>query len=145
MQTWLSAPPEQIDGATSHAKTYDLIDETITVWQKYSTRRLTREDGREIVENMTGFFRILQEWDRAERAAISGGGRLFAKQEPHEQRRLLNFVLSNSTWKNGELKPTYRQPFDLIAEATAAAMKGKGDGALNSPEHPVWLGFLDTF
>src|SRR4029077_17786526 len=25
--------------------------------------------------------------------------RLFAKQEPREQRRLLNFVLSNSTWK----------------------------------------------
>jgi hypothetical protein len=28
---------------------------------------------------------------------------LFAKQEPHEWRRLLNFVLSNSTSKGGEL------------------------------------------
>jgi hypothetical protein len=47
----------------------DFIDETVAIWQKRTTRRLTREDGREIVENMTGFFRILLEWDRAERAA----------------------------------------------------------------------------
>jgi hypothetical protein len=50
-----------------------LIDETIGIWQKRAKRQLTPEDGREIIENMTGFFRILQEWDRAERAAESGG------------------------------------------------------------------------
>jgi Resolvase, N terminal domain len=49
-----------------------------------------------------------------------GAQRLFAKQEAQEQRRLLNFVLSNSIW-NGELTATFRQPFNLIAEATAAA------------------------
>ncbi|HEY5066594.1 MAG TPA: recombinase family protein [Xanthobacteraceae bacterium] len=69
-----------------------------------------------------------------------GAQRLFAKQEPREQRRLLNFLLSNSTWKNGDLTPTFRQPFDLIAEATADAKAQEGGGALNSPEHPVWLG-----
>jgi hypothetical protein len=47
----------------------DFIDETIAIWQKRSKRPLTREDGREIIENMTGFFRVLLEWDRAERAA----------------------------------------------------------------------------
>jgi hypothetical protein len=31
---------------------------------------------------------------------------LFERQEPREKRRLLNFVLSNSTRKNGELPPT---------------------------------------
>ena len=69
-----------------------------------------------------------------------GARRLFAKQEPKEQRRLLNFVLSNSSWKNGELTPTFRQPFDLIAEVAAKAKDQEGDGALNSPEHPAWLG-----
>ncbi len=44
---------------------------------------------------------------------------LFQKQEPKEKRRLLDFVLSNSSWANGELSVTYRQPFDIIAEATA--------------------------
>jgi hypothetical protein len=47
----------------------DFIEETIAIWQKRTTRCLTREDGREIIENMTGFFCILLEWDRAERAA----------------------------------------------------------------------------
>lgn len=46
----------------------DLIDETIAVWQPHAQRSLTREDGRQIIENMTGFFRVLHEWQRAERA-----------------------------------------------------------------------------
>jgi site-specific DNA recombinase len=73
-----------------------------------------------------------------------GAQRLFAKQEPREQRRLLNFVLSNSTWMNGELAPTFRQPFDLIADAAAIARGGNDGGALNLPGHPVWLGDLDS-
>ncbi len=70
--------------------------------------------------------------------------RLFLKQEPSEQRRLLDFVLSNSTWKDGALMPTFRQPFDIIAETVAAARNAEGGGALNSPGHPVWLGDLDS-
>ena len=46
----------------------DFIDQTIAIWQSRTKRQLTREDGREIIENMTGFFRILQEWDRVDRA-----------------------------------------------------------------------------
>jgi site-specific DNA recombinase len=66
--------------------------------------------------------------------------RLFRKQQPSEQRRLLNFVLSNSTWQNGELHPTFRQRFDLIAQATAEAKQGE-DGKSRIPsEHPAWLG-----
>jgi site-specific DNA recombinase len=66
--------------------------------------------------------------------------RLFAKQEPHEKRRLLNFVLSNSTWKNGELSVAFRQPFDLLAQTTAIVAGGNGGGGLHSPGHPGWLG-----
>jgi hypothetical protein len=47
----------------------DFIDETLAIWQKRANRQLAREDGREIIENMSGFFRILQEWDRIDRAA----------------------------------------------------------------------------
>jgi len=36
---------------------------------------------------------------------------LFKKQNPHEKRRLLNFVCSNSTWKDRSLTATFRQPF----------------------------------
>ena len=50
----------------------DFIDETVAIWQRRTERQLTREDGREMIENMTGFFRVLQEWDRAERARKYG-------------------------------------------------------------------------
>lgn len=45
----------------------DFIDQTIAIWQPRAKQQLTREDGREIIENMTSFFRILQEWDRVDR------------------------------------------------------------------------------
>jgi site-specific DNA recombinase len=45
---------------------------------------------------------------------------LFQKQEPREKRRLLNFVLSNCFWKDGELTVGFRQPFDMLADANAA-------------------------
>jgi len=60
--------------AADHAAAYDggdFIDHTINVWQPHTERKLSREDGREIIENMTGFLRILQEWDRAERAEVA--------------------------------------------------------------------------
>jgi hypothetical protein len=46
----------------------DFIDQTIAIWQKRTERKLTREDGREIIENISGFFSVLQEWERKERA-----------------------------------------------------------------------------
>ncbi len=39
---------------------------------------------------------------------------LFEKQSAGEKRRLLDFVLSNSTWGNGELTFEFRQRFDLM-------------------------------
>jgi site-specific DNA recombinase len=71
--------------------------------------------------------------------------RLFAKQEPREKRRLLNFVLSNCTWEDGEVVTTFRQPFDMLAETvTAAAHVGAGDKA-KSGKTEIWLPFLDTY
>jgi site-specific DNA recombinase len=65
--------------------------------------------------------------------------KLFKKQEPAEKRRVLNFVLSNSTWKGNELSVAFRQPFNLIAETAAiAAGKNRTDGDL-STDHTVWL------
>lgn len=65
--------------------------------------------------------------------------RLFAAQEPREKRRMLNFVLSNSTWKDGELTATFHQPFDLIAEMTTLSGPSGGEGSSNPPSHLNWL------
>jgi site-specific DNA recombinase len=70
--------------------------------------------------------------------------RLFAKQEPREKRRLLNFVLSNCTWEDGEVVATFRQPFDMLAETTTAARRAKTDGAAKLPKTEIWLGNLDS-
>ena len=51
---------------------------------------------------------------------------LFERQPAREKRRLLNFVLSNCSWKDGEVLATFRQPFDLLAETTTIAARSKG-------------------
>jgi hypothetical protein len=56
------------ESGDSAAKVGGSIEETVAIWQRRSTRQLSREDGREIAENAIGFFRVLQEWDRADRA-----------------------------------------------------------------------------
>jgi hypothetical protein len=44
----------------------DLIGRTRQVWQPRLGRDLSREDARQIAENVTGFFSALAEWSRAE-------------------------------------------------------------------------------
>src|SRR5450759_3065668 len=46
---------------------------------------------------------------------------LFLEQEPKEKRRLLAFMVSSASWKEGELSVNLRQPFNLIWNAVAAA------------------------
>ena len=50
----------------SHAANDNLIDRTRQVWQPRLRRDLSREDARQIAENVTGFFALLAEWSRAE-------------------------------------------------------------------------------
>jgi hypothetical protein len=44
-------------------------DRTLQLWQARTSRKLTSEDVREITANMTGFFRLLLEWQAGERHA----------------------------------------------------------------------------
>jgi hypothetical protein len=52
------------------AKT-QFIERTLKVWQRRTSRVLTREDARQIAENVTGFFKILMEWGEAERGTCA--------------------------------------------------------------------------
>jgi hypothetical protein len=51
---------------TSGFLSAQFLDETIAVFQPLSQRPLSREDAREIVQNITGFFQVLSEWHAAE-------------------------------------------------------------------------------
>jgi hypothetical protein len=55
-------------------KTEDnLIDRTIEVWQPRNANRLSDEDARAILENVTGFFTLLLEWETSEQQKKGGG------------------------------------------------------------------------
>ena len=65
---------------------------------------------------------------------------LFERQPAREKRRLLNFVLSNCSWEDGEVVATFRQPFDLLAETTAIAARSSAENNGNSSKNEIWLG-----
>ncbi len=69
---------------------------------------------------------------------------LFAKQEAHEKKRLLNLVFSNSIWHQGEVEATFRQPFDLLAKTTAEIASGNDPEGDLSTGHTSWLGRQDS-
>ena len=66
--------------------------------------------------------------------------RLFERQEPRQKRRLLNFVLSNCTWEDGEVIATFRQPFDLLAEIAVRAARAAVVETTKSSKTEIWLG-----
>ena len=66
-------------------------------------------------------------------------GNLFRQQSPTEKRRLLSFVLSNCTWKDGRLTAAYRQPFDLLAENVIALETKKRTEGTQSRISDNWL------
>ncbi|WP_314717788.1 hypothetical protein [Sphingobium yanoikuyae] len=44
----------------------ELVEKARKVFQKRTSQKLTNEDARKMLENLTGFFRVLHEWDRAQ-------------------------------------------------------------------------------
>ena len=70
--------------------------------------------------------------------------RLFEQQEPREKRKLLDFLLSNSTWKDGRLHPNFKQPFDLIADAASAALVSHRQNDAEIVKTEIWLGNQDS-
>jgi site-specific DNA recombinase len=70
--------------------------------------------------------------------------RLFAKQKPREKRRLLNFLLSNCTWEDGNVIAIFRQPFDLLAETAVGAADAAVGETTKSARIEIWLGDLDS-
>ena len=65
--------------------------------------------------------------------------RLFEKQSAGEKSRLLNFVLSNCSWKHGNQTVNFKQLFDLLAETTAIAAQEKTAGMRDSDRFEKWL------
>ena len=71
--------------------------------------------------------------------------RLFEEQEAKEKRRLLGFLVSNCSWKSGELTTELRQPFDHLHQTVAAAKTKKATEHAFDGLNEIWLPFVDTY
>lgn len=58
VETTSSPQNRAVDGA--------FLDRTAQLFDQRTGRKLNREDARQIVENVTGFFRLLAEWQNME-------------------------------------------------------------------------------
>jgi site-specific DNA recombinase len=65
--------------------------------------------------------------------------RVFETQPAGEKRRLLNFLLSNCIWANGELRADFNEPFDLLAETVADAARHSAAEGPESAQNEKWL------
>jgi hypothetical protein len=63
----------------------NLIDKTIRLWQPRLVRNVSREDARQIAENVTGFFSILADWSRAEIPVNDNNLHPQATEKKHEE------------------------------------------------------------
>ena len=59
-----------------------------------------------------------------------------------EEWRLLNCVLSNSSWKSGEFIPNYRKPFDLIVNSRRKQVELTGGKFDKVAKNEIWLPFV---
>ena len=70
--------------------------------------------------------------------------RLFEKQEPREKRRLLRFVVSNCTWREGLLTAELRQPFDIVIKTASAAALVPAQNEPQSAKSKIWWARQDS-
>ena len=111
----------------------DFYDQMACEWRD-EQRRLPREIDRHEGAEQSYMDEGVQILELARNAQ-----RLFEQQEPREKRRLLNFVLSNCSWEDGEVVATFRQPFDLLAQTTAIATRAETSSDSNSVKSEIWL------
>lgn len=60
-----------------------LVEEARVLFQADSARPLNNEDARQMLENLTGFFIVLMEWDRASAARETVCDNMGTKREFH--------------------------------------------------------------
>jgi hypothetical protein len=102
-----AAYEDRLDGRVDLA----FFDRKSRQWRDEQSRILREIEGHQVANEsyMDAGIRILE--------LSRNMHRLFAKQPADEKRRLLDFVVSNCSWKGGTLTPEFRQPFDMLAVA----------------------------
>jgi len=111
----------------------DFYDKFAGEWREEQLRLQREIDRHEAAEqcNMDEGVQILE--------LACNAQTLFENQEPRQKRRLLNLLLSNCTWEDGEIVAAFRQPFDLLAETTRISATRKATATAFSAKTEIWL------
>lgn len=125
---------DKLDGGISA----EFFNQKSTEWRTEQERILGDIEAHQNV-NQTYFEDSIRLLELAQRAPA-----LFEKQQASEKRRLLNFLLSNCTWKDGKLSAEFRQPFDILAVAAESHQSKKAAGATSDDLFANWLPGQDS-
>jgi hypothetical protein len=111
--------------------------------------------GAQIRAELAEAHRLIEVRRTADRSYVDAGVRLlelaekahelFMKRPPREKRELLDFLFSNSSWKNGELRVTFRKPFDLLMDTNVAYGQDKVLMGAEKAKKRNWPAFVDTY
>ncbi len=100
-------------------------------------------------ERQEGIAAIIAALDSAEDGYLETAGRilelsqraysLYVAQNPSEQRKLLDLLLSNCTLRDGTVTYELRKPFDLIADGAAAEEQLPRRNRFQNAGNEIWL------
>jgi site-specific DNA recombinase len=120
---------DKLDGSISQNQ-FDRMSESFRKEQSDLLRQIEKHQQ----ANQTYLDQGVHLLELAQKAVV-----LYEKQEMQEKRRLLNFVCSNSQWKDGQLIPAYRKPFDLLTTTNMSYTKTKATSLAESSLCLIWL------
>ncbi len=96
-----------------------------------------------------GLLRKIQDIQKAASASMdeavdmlrltSRASELFLQQPAGEQRRLLGVVLENAAWKDGELRTTLFEPFEILRHSNRESYRKEKENSGSARNLEIWL------
>jgi len=74
----------------------------------------------------------------------SRAAELFLEQPPNEQRHLLRTVMEKAEWKNGTLRATLFEPFEILRHSNRESYRKENVNAGSGRDSDIWLPGMDS-
>ena len=113
--------------------TAEMFERKATEWRAEQAR-VRRELERHENANQTYIDQGMALLEVANRAA-----EMYVGRTPDQKRRMLNFVLLNSTWRDGKLEVEWREPFNLLAKSIAECKSENASSVVTGGVRSQWL------
>jgi hypothetical protein len=74
----------------------------------------------------------------------SQASELFLQQPAAEQRRLLGAVIENAPWREGELRTSLFEPFQILRRSNRESHRKQEENPDSAPDIEIWLPGMDS-